>query len=167
MPHNKPKLVLVDDDPAIVRLLEHLIAQHLSDAFAMVSFTDPRAACEWIGRHGCQVLVSDVEMPSIGGIELLRAVQPENPGMQAIFLTAHSSWERITEAIEHGVNDYLLKPIDHAELIALLRQKHEALRGAAPSATSARALVDEDAELSFPADDVEGIWHGCCDYRSR
>lgn len=127
MPERTFELALVDDDAAIVRIVEHIIAAHLSDFYAVTKFTDSRAARDWLEQHACDVLISDVEMPGIGGSELLRIGKRRNAGMQAVFLTAHSSWDRIAEAIETGVNDYLLKPVDQAGLVKVLRQTYERL----------------------------------------
>jgi len=127
MPERTFDLVIVDDDAAIVRIVEHMVALHFSQVYAITTFTDSRAARDWLKHHACDVLISDVEMPGIGGLELLRTGKRQNALMQAIFLTAHSSWDRIAEAIETGVNDYLLKPVDQNGLVRALRQTHERL----------------------------------------
>jgi two-component system response regulator YesN len=127
MPERTFELVIVDDDPAIVRIVEHIVAMHLTEIYAVTTFTDSRAARDWLEDHPCDVLISDVEMPGIGGSELFRIGKRRNAGMQAVFLTAHSSWDRIAEAIETGVNDYLLKPVDQAGLVKVLRQTYERL----------------------------------------
>ncbi len=127
MSEKKLNLVMVDDDVAIVRIVERIIAEHLPDLFDTVVFTDSRQALEWVNEYGCDVLVSDLEMPGVGGLDLLRAGKRRQAGLHTILLTAHSSWERIAEAIEHGVDDYLLKPVDQAQCVDLLRQKHKSL----------------------------------------
>ena len=131
-------LVIVDDDPAMVRIVAHIVASHLSELYTVVTFTDSRAARDWFDHHACDVLISDVEMPGIGGVELLRAGKRQNVNLQAIFLTAHSSWDRIAQAIEIGVNDYLLKPVDQAGLVRLLKKlgsrQHSYQSPTAPSA---------------------------------
>jgi two-component system response regulator YesN len=127
MPDKKLKLVMVDDDAAIVRIVEHIVAQHLPELFDTVAFTDSRRALDWINESACDVLISDLEMPGVSGLDLLRAGKRRHAELQAILLTAHSSWERIAEAIEQGVDDYLLKPIDRVQFVDLLQQKHRSL----------------------------------------
>ena len=95
----KLNLVVVDDDVAIVRIVERILTQQLSDHFDTVAFTDPRAALDWINEFGCDVLISDLEMPGVGGLELLRAAKGRCADLQTILLTAHSSWQRIAEAM--------------------------------------------------------------------
>jgi two-component system response regulator YesN len=127
MSQKKLNLVIVDDDLAIVRIVERIITQHLPGLFETAAFTDSRAARDWLNEFDCDVLISDLEMPGVGGLDLLRMGKRRHPALQTILLTAHSSWERIAEAIENGVNDYLLKPVDQAQLVDLLRQKHRNL----------------------------------------
>jgi YesN/AraC family two-component response regulator len=146
MPERRFDLVIVDDDAAMVRIVGHIIASHLSDIYAVTTFTDSRAARDWFAHHACDVLISDVEMPGIGGAELLRAGKRQNAEIQAIFLTAHSSWDRIAEAIESGVNDYLLKPVDQADLIRVLRQAHERLSSRANAACEANNAVEDSRQ---------------------
>ena len=121
----KLDLVIVDDDAAMVRVVEHMVRQRLSEQFASVAFTEPREALEWINDHGCDVLLSDIQMPGLGGLDLLRAAKKVNPGLRTIFLTAHSSWDRIAQAIENGATHYLLKPVNQAELHKLLTLQYE------------------------------------------
>jgi DNA-binding NtrC family response regulator len=125
MSANLLNLAIVDDDPAIVRIVQRLVEQHLAGKFAVVAFCDPRDARQWLGENDCDVLISDVEMPGVGGLDLLREGIRRNPDMQTIFLTAHSAWDRIAAAIELGASDYLLKPVEHEQLIGLLRQHYD------------------------------------------
>jgi len=121
----KLDLVIVDDDAAMVRVVEHMVRLKLSEQFAAVAFTEPREALDWINDHGCDVLLSDIQMPGLGGLDLLRAAKQVNPNLRTIFLTAHSSWDRVAQAIENGATHYLLKPVNQAELQKLLYQQHE------------------------------------------
>jgi DNA-binding NtrC family response regulator len=122
----KMSLVLLDDDPAMVRLLEKVITRNLGQRIEVVSFTAPEAAERWIDRNSCDVLLSDIEMPGKDGLEMLRLAKKRNAWTQVIFLTGHSTWGRISEALEAGASDYLLKPVDQQELISVL--EHEWVR---------------------------------------
>jgi two-component system response regulator YesN len=146
MPERTFDLVVVDDDAAIVRIVGHIIASQLSDCYAVTTFTDSRVARDWFEHHACDVLISDVEMPGLGGVDLLRVGRQQNADMQAIFLTAHSSWDRIAEAIGSGVNDYLLKPVDQSDLIKVLRQAHERLASRASAVCEVSDAVENAPE---------------------
>ena len=74
-------------------------------------------------------------------MDLLRAGKRGNECSTTIFLTAHSSWEHVAEAIELGANDYLIKPVDQSTLVKLLRQarngvaesRHDPVRAEGPA----------------------------------
>ena len=120
----KLNLLLVDDDPSIVRLLTQIIEGKLGDRIAVYGQTDTAQARRWLEENCCDLLISDLEMPGGGGLEILRFSKRRNAWTQVIFVTAHSTWDKITEAIEYGASDYLLKPIDPEELVAVLTQQY-------------------------------------------
>ncbi len=113
-------VVVVDDDSSITRLVTHIIQKAKGDTVNIVSFEEPRKAIAWIDEHCCDILLSDIEMPDIDGLEMLRIAKRRNAWTQVIFMTAHSTRDRIAEAIELGASDYLIKPIDKKELLEVL-----------------------------------------------
>ena len=118
-------LVILDDDPAVVRLVTAFLKGDLSEKFNIVSFTDPVDAQQWIDNKCCDVLLSDIEMPGIDGLAMLQFAKRRNSWTQIIFMTGHSSWDRIATAIEQGATDYLVKPIERDALVELLSQAHQ------------------------------------------
>ena len=121
---NKCKLLLIDDDPSMVRLLTKVIERGMSDEVDIESLTDPSAAREKIESEHIDILITDLEMPEVNGLELLGQAKKKNPCTQVLFLTGHSTHQALLEAMDLGASDYLLKPVDHAELLALLKQAH-------------------------------------------
>lgn len=115
-----PKVLLIDDDPTMVRLLTKIIERSFSGRLELVSQTDPHQARAWIEDNVVDVLLTDLEMPAVNGLQLLRCAKHRNPSAQVFFITGHSTLHALTEALEFGATDYLLKPIDQAELIELL-----------------------------------------------
>ncbi|TWT33105.1 response regulator [Blastopirellula retiformator] len=138
----KINVVVVDDDPAMKRLLEQMLLTNFGDSLNLWAFTDPHEAQQWMDQICCDLLISDIEMPEIDGMGMLIFAKRRNAWTQVIFLTGHSSWDRVTEAIENGASDFLLKPLDKSELIKLINQELErfvrwqtALRGKRAAAT--------------------------------
>ena len=121
-PSRKLNLMVVDDDPSIVRLLTQLIESKMGQNIVVYSFTDPDLACDWLDKNCCDILLSDVQMPGTGGLEILKFAKRRNAWTQVVFMTAYSTWDKITEAIELGASDYLLKPIQQEDLLNLLNQ---------------------------------------------
>lgn len=120
----KLNLLVVDDDASIVRLLTQVIERQLGERIAVFGQTDTEPAKRWLEENCCDLLISDLEMPGGGGLEILRFAKRRNAWTQVIFVTAHSTWDKITEAIEYGASDYLLKPIDQEELVAVITQQY-------------------------------------------
>jgi len=118
----KLNVLIVDDDPSMVRLLESLLRKQLGDSAQLHVSTDAAAARQWLEEHCCDILISDIEMPELGGIELLRAAKVRNAWTQVVFVTGHSSVDRLTDALEWGATDYLLKPIDPDAMYEVVEQ---------------------------------------------
>jgi DNA-binding NtrC family response regulator len=118
----KLTLMIVDDDPSIVRLLRHVLQQRFADQVDVHVETSARSAMTWLDEHCCDLLISDIEMPGTDGLEILRHAKFRNAWTQVVFITGHSSLDRINEAVESGASDYLLKPIDREELIDVVSQ---------------------------------------------
>ncbi len=124
----KLNLILVDDDPAITRLVEHYLRCNLTATHSISSFNDPQQACLAIDEDGCDLLISDVQMPGMSGMEMLRFAKARNAWTQVIFMTAHSNWDSIAQAIEAGAADYLVKPLNKADLFCVVEQSCDRLR---------------------------------------
>jgi DNA-binding NtrC family response regulator len=120
-------LLLVDDDPSLVRLLAKIIDRSFGARMQLQTLTDPKAARQWIDRNLVDILVTDLEMPGVNGLELLRCAKRKNPCAQVLFVTGHSTLEALTDALELGATDYLLKPLDQTELVALVEDAEKRL----------------------------------------
>jgi DNA-binding NtrC family response regulator len=123
----KLNVILVDDDAAITRLAEKYLRTEFKDEFTLTVFNDPVAARRALDAGSCDLLLSDIEMPELGGMDMLRFAKDRNAWTQVIFLTGHSTWDRIAEAIESGATDYLLKPLDRGDFLLVVRQACERL----------------------------------------
>ena len=120
--NTKTKLLLVDDDPAMVRLLSRVIDRSFGEKIALHSLTDPAKARDVIERDLIDILVTDLDMPGINGLGLLRCAKRNNALTQVLFVTGRSSVDALIDALELGATDYLLKPLDQGEMLELLGQ---------------------------------------------
>ena len=118
----KLRVLVVDDDPFMVQLFETMLAR-LDDRVELTSFTSAVEAQHWLDAHRCDLLLTDIEMPEIDGLALQRFAKKRNAWTQVVFVTGHSSWGRVTEALEQGATDYLLKPINPTELLDVVEQQ--------------------------------------------
>lgn len=128
-PFDRPNvLLLVDDDRPMVQLMSTIIDRSYGDRIELEALTDAREARQWIESHVVDILVTDLEMPGVNGLELLRCAKRKNPCTQVLFVTGHSTLSALGDALEHGATDYLLKPFDQQELIALVDDAEQRVR---------------------------------------
>ncbi len=118
---------VVDDDPAVARIVETYLQKEFGEHANICVMTDPGETKSWLQETCCDLLISDIEMPGIDGMEMLKIAKARNAWTQVIFMTAHSTLDRLSEAIEHGASDYLLKPINREDLIGVISQEQRRL----------------------------------------
>ncbi len=119
----KFKMLVLDDDPAMVRLLRKVIDREFGDQLDqldLTDLTDPVEARKWIEENAPDIVLTDLEMPQVSGLEILRCSKRRNVRSQVLLLTGHSNTESLLDALELGAIDYLIKPVDQQELTELL-----------------------------------------------
>jgi two-component system response regulator AtoC len=152
----KGNVLLVDHDPAVAKVLGALLAQA---GLTTHSARDGREALELLGRKPIDVVVSDVRMPGMDGMQLLAEVTKGWPDVPVILLTAHGTVPLAVEAMKAGAADFVLKPFDREEILftirkALLRTQGDApepLRAPSPFIGRSRAMADVQVMLAKAA----------------
>ncbi len=105
--------VIIDDDRTIGDILKDLITkEHIS----VEVFNDSLEAIEFITREPVDVVITDLMMPRIGGMEVLRQAKAMNPEVVVIIITGHGSLETAIQAIREGAYDYIKKPFKLQEM---------------------------------------------------
>lgn len=122
MVDSKGKVLIVDDEPVICKLLSHLTGKN---GFKPLTAPNAADALEKIVTENPDVLLTDIMMPDVTGIELLRQVKEINPDLPVIMITAHADIPGAVEAIRFGAYDYLSKPFQNAEVISVLNRALE------------------------------------------
>ncbi len=108
--------ILVFDDDA--DSLSSIAAALRRDGFDVHPFADPKEGLAHLASEGGDVVVTDLKMPGITGLEVVRRVVQENPAVPVVVVTAFGSVESAVEAIRAGASDYLLKPVGIPQLRA-------------------------------------------------
>jgi len=106
-------VVLVDDEPAILRAHTRLLER---DGYRVLACQTAPEAVSAVARGGISVVVSDVAMPTMSGLDLLRAVRQHDPDLPVILLTGLMDFTIAQQAIEYGAFSYLTKPVSPDEL---------------------------------------------------
>lgn len=120
------RVLLVDDESSIVKLISRLLRPL---DIEVQGFTDPLQAIEAFREYPFPVLITDLSMPVMSGLELLTRVHEIDPAAKAIVLTGHGDHALATEALRRGASEFMEKPIQMAVLRAtvetLLKRYHE------------------------------------------
>ena len=107
------RVVVIDDDEQHLKLVATLISQ---DSVVVFTSADSRAGLDLVRTHHPQLVVVDLVMPDMGGLEILEKIINFDPGTEVILLTGHYSSESAVEAIQKGACDYLTKPVQAEKL---------------------------------------------------
>jgi DNA-binding NtrC family response regulator len=114
---NSERVLIVEDEPSARRGLTELVRTW---GFITEAATDGRDALQRISEFRPTIIISDLVMPHMGGLELLRALKDEGGDLTVVILTAQGTVETAVEAIKEGAYDYLTKPIEPQRLKILL-----------------------------------------------
>jgi DNA-binding NtrC family response regulator len=125
---NPVRLLLVDDDSAQLRLLARILEKNLPEHIHLEALSDPTQALARVETGGIDILVSDLVMSKVGGLELLNAIKDRNRCSQVLLMTAYSTADVLLQAMEAGAVDYLLKPVAAEALVELVLQSDQRLR---------------------------------------
>ncbi len=103
------KLLAIDDDSQNLELISSALER---DGLEILTFQDPEQGFETFLRIRPRIVLLDLVMPNVSGIEILERIVSVDPGADVILITAHYSAESAVEAIQKGASDYLTKPIE-------------------------------------------------------
>ncbi|PDW02336.1 response regulator [Candidatus Viridilinea mediisalina] len=105
--------MIAEDDPSTRRLYRFLLS---NSGYKVVEAEDGLTALELLKDAPCQLLVTDMNMPRMGGLELVRQLRQQNSPIYVIMVTAFSTPETEKQAMKVGVNEYLTKPFEYEDL---------------------------------------------------
>ena len=110
---DRPRLLIVDDDKSLREFLEILLA---NEGYRVETADNGQAALAMLGERPISAVLSDVKMPGMDGVALLREIKANWPGVPVILITAFASLDSAVEAMREGAWDYITKPFQIEEL---------------------------------------------------
>ncbi|MGD8264337.1 MAG: response regulator, partial [Desulfobacterales bacterium] len=117
------KLLLIDDEPDIVRVLSISLKADGYDVIPAHSGAEGLAAFQ---KESPDIVLTDIKMPGMDGIEVLKNVKELDPDAEVIIITGHGDIENAIEALKYGASDFINKPVrDEALSIALKRAREK------------------------------------------
>src|SRR3954463_1886572 len=144
MTGRQASVLLVDDEQTTLNVLGRLLR---SDGFQVMTTTDPHQAMAMVQGGQADIVVSDMDMPKMNGLELLAELRRTAPAVLRILLTGRGSLEAAMRAINEGeVFRFLTKPWNNDEFRATLREAESRVREPPPEVRAAN-LAEQRAKL--------------------
>jgi len=119
------RVLVIDDDEGIRKVM----AIDLSDAgYAVLTAADGESGIELVKKESCQIIITDIRMPGVDGIEVVRKIKEDEPDREVIVVTGFGDMEMAIRALQLDASDFITKPINHDALeVALKRAKERYL----------------------------------------
>jgi len=154
MEANGARILIVDDDPDICLMLSALMEKA---GLTHLLAHDGETALQMVGREKPDVLLVDIKMPGMDGLEVLKQVKEVDSDLPVVLITAYADIPASVAAIKAGAYDYLPKPFEHRQVLQVVRHAL-ADRNRKLSSLSSQALEDYNLrEMMGPSDAVTRI----------
>ncbi len=115
----EPLILIVDDEPDLCELLSHLMRK---EGFAVEAAADGEAALEAVRTLKPDVMLLDIRLPDLDGMEVMCRSQGFAPHMPVVLMTAYAEMRGAIEAMKAGAHDYLTKPLEHQDVLRVVRR---------------------------------------------
>lgn len=157
------KILIADDDPMLLKSLSQMLTMN---GYSVECAGDGRAALENIERNGHDVILSDLEMPEMNGLELLEKVKETSPESAFIVITAYGTVEDAVKAMKMGADHFVTKPINDEDILSHisnffqkreLEQENVALRKELKTRYRLGSIIGQDYKMQNIYDVVEHI----------
>jgi DNA-binding response OmpR family regulator len=111
---NKAHILVVDDEPVTRQSLTDILRL---EGYTVSSVANGEAAVDYIRAYSVDLMLLDLRMPGMSGLEVIKVTTQLSPDTEIIMLTAHGSMETAVEALRQRIHDYLLKPASPAQVL--------------------------------------------------
>jgi len=123
--NEKAAILVVEDEAKMRRLLELQLGE---EGFAVHSAADAEAGLQLLVREKPDLVVTDLRLPGMSGLEFLQAVKRVNAALPVVVMTAYGTVESAVEAMKVGASDFVTKPFSLAELVLVIRKELDSHR---------------------------------------
>jgi two-component system response regulator FixJ len=153
-----PGIYVVDDDDAMRDSLDFLLA---AAGFSVKVFESASSFLEVLARVQAGCLITDIRMPGMDGLDLLKHVKRERPLLAVIMMTGHGDVPLAVEAMKLGANDFIEKPFEDQRLVDIIRAAMTSATDALKGETASAQIMSRVAALSLRERQVlEGLVTG-------
>ena len=113
-----PRVLIVDDEVELVSALQERLELR---GFRATGVTTGADALDRLAEEPCDVVLLDVKMPGLGGLEVIKRIKTDHPDVRVVLLTGHGSARDAEDGMRYGAFDYLMKPVKITDLVRILR----------------------------------------------
>ncbi|MBI4482659.1 MAG: sigma-54-dependent Fis family transcriptional regulator [Acidobacteria bacterium] len=145
---DKKKILVAEDDASLLRVLQYQLEQR---GYEVLTAEDGRRALQIFELYGIDLVITDLQMPEMDGLELLERIRTLSPDAIVVMITGHGTVDSAVEAMRKGAFDYITKPV-HPQELALTVEKALTLRHLLDENRNLRQVVEE----SFRRDEILG-----------
>ena len=135
-------ILIVDDEPELCRALSKLLGRN---GYAVVTAGNGEEALQVLRRQEIHLVLSDLQMPRMGGLDLLKAAQIISPSTEFVIITGHGSIETAVDAMKSGAYDFIEKPFSTSTTLKVVRK-----------ALEKQNLLMENRQLRRKLDEIQG-----------
>lgn len=115
----KSNILVVDDEPVARQSLSDILKL---EGYVVSSVANGQAAVEHVRTHAVDLMIVDLKMPGMDGLEVIQVVNQTSPETEIVLLTAHGSIESAMQALRLRIHDYLLKPASPPQILASVKK---------------------------------------------
>ena len=116
---NGHKIMVIDDENIVGKMIKSSFGQ---DGYTVEAFLDAKPALERLREEKFDVVITDLKMKNIDGMEVLHAIKKESPEIKVIMITAFASMDAALEAFRKSADDFFAKPVLLADLKACVKR---------------------------------------------
>jgi C4-dicarboxylate-specific signal transduction histidine kinase len=154
-PERRKQLLLVDDEPVIVQVLKAVFE---GEPYRLTTASNGKDALAVIASSQVDLVITDKNLPDVGGIEILRAAKAKDPLAEVIILTGYGSLETALTALELDAFDYVLKPLNNVfDIRNKVRKADQKQQMAMENRRLIQELSRKNAELEAALDDARAL----------
>ena len=143
------RLIVVDDEEIIRGGLCQCVDWASLGFEVAADFEDGDEALKYLSQHGCDVVMTDIMMSRVNGLELARQIHENYPGIKVLILSGYQEFEYAKQAMQYGVADYLLKPFRSTEIRTLFESLRRQLDEERIKSREISQTLQENAELAM------------------
>lgn len=144
-------VIIVEDDPMVAQLNHQYLSQ-MDDVRVDARFSNGLEAFEYLKTHRVELAIVDMYMPSMNGLEMLRAVRGEGIQTAVIMITAATEMRVVEEALRLGIEDYIIKPFSFSRLQEAVQNYMNKANLVRRRNTADQAVVDQLLRNAFVPD---------------